>query len=327
MVSVDELVAASLAGDKYAMSRLISLVEREDPHAPDILQAIYPYSGNAYRIGVTGPPGAGKSTLVNRLVQAFCKDGYAVGVIAVDPSSPFSGGALLGDRVRFKAKTEGMDCFFRSMSAGRALGGLARATRDAARVMDASGRQVIILETVGVGQSEMDIAKAADTVVVMLTPESGDDMQAMKAGLMEIADLFAVNKSDRPGADAAVQTIEGMLSRTSRETDWQPRVYMISAALNNGVRELYDGIWDHHGFLGLENRMGERRKARIRTELKTLMMAEFSKRLWEDPAHNRGLETALEKVWQREIDPGNAARETVGRWFSGTEIDDSIAGQ
>ena len=219
---IDELVEKSLNGEKLSISRLISMVERKDEYAPYIMEKIFPHSGKAYYLGVTGPPGAGKSTTVDRLITMLCKNNYSVGVIAVDPSSPFSGGSLLGDRVRMHVKHDKMDVFIRSMSSGRVMGGLARTSKEAARILDACGKQVIIIETVGVGQSELDIAEATDTVLVILTPESGDSIQTMKAGLMEIADIFVVNKADRPGAEDISHVDQGDAGANYEETGLGP---------------------------------------------------------------------------------------------------------
>ena len=219
---IDELVEKSLNGEKLSIARLISMVERKDECAPYIMEKIFPHSGKAYYLGVTGPPGAGKSTTVDRLITMLCKNNYSVGVIAVDPSSPFSGGSLLGDRVRMHVKHDKMDVFIRSMSSGRVMGGLRRTSKEAARILDASGKQVVIIETVGVGQSELDIAEATDTVLVILTPESGDSIQTMKAGLMEIADIFVVNKADRPGAEDISHVDQGNARANSSETRLGP---------------------------------------------------------------------------------------------------------
>ncbi|MBW1897904.1 MAG: methylmalonyl Co-A mutase-associated GTPase MeaB [Deltaproteobacteria bacterium] len=311
MTKIDRLIRDSLKGDKLSTSRLISMVERADELSPYILEKIYPHSGNAYYIGITGPPGAGKSTAVDRLVKLFCKNGFSVGVIAVDPSSPFSGGALLGDRIRMNIKKKEYKYFFRSMSAGRVMGGLSRTTKEASRILDASGRQIIIIETVGVGQSELDIAKATDTVVVMLTPESGDAVQIMKAGLMEIADIFVVNKADRKGAENISDSINGMLDRTADKMEWTPPVLLTSVSLNRGVDDLYNGIWSHQHYLKENSRLEKRRKAQIKDELKNRMEIEFSKVLWKDIVDDDTINSLVEEILENKVDPQNAARKIV----------------
>ncbi len=310
---VDELIERSLKGEKLSISRLISMVERSDEYAPYIMEKISPHAGKAYYIGVTGPPGAGKSTTVDRLISMFCKNNLSVGVIAVDPSSPFSGGSLLGDRVRMNVKSEKMDVFIRSMSSGRVMGGLARTSKEAARILDACGKQIIIIETVGVGQSELDIAEATDTVVVILTPESGDSIQIMKAGLMEIADIFVINKADRPGAEDISTSIRGMLKRSLRKRDWDPQIFMTSASISKGIDELYAGIWSHYDHLDENSRLEQRRKRQLRQELHTRIENEFAKILW-DMVHKKDIEQVVNDAWLRRADPQNTAQQFV--WSS-----------
>jgi LAO/AO transport system kinase len=311
MKDIDDLVAACREGDKLATSRLISMVERGDDRAPDVMERIFPYSGKAYYIGVTGPPGAGKSTTVDRLIAMFCKNGFSVGVVAVDPTSPFSGGALLGDRVRMNVKQDKWDVFIRSMSSGRVMGGLARTTKEASRILDASGKQIIIIETVGVGQSELDIAEATDTVLVVITPESGDSIQIMKAGLMEIADVFVVNKADRPGSEDIALAIENMLKRSLRQREWMPQTFLTSASLNEGIAKLYDGIWDHHRFLQNESRLQTRRKSQLKQELRQRMEEELSQIIWQDVVEKKDIDQLVHHIWAREVDPQQAARKIV----------------
>ncbi len=315
MERIDKLIAATLKGEKVATSRLISLVERGDKHAPYILEKIYPHAGNAFYIGITGAPGAGKSTMVDKLVKLFCKNKYSVGVIAIDPCSPFTGGALLGDRIRVNIKKKEYDYFFRSMSAGRVMGGLSETTREAARILDASGRDIIIIETVGVGQSELDIAKAADTVVVMLTPESGDTVQIMKAGLIEIADIFVVNKCDRPGAENIAHSLKGMLDRIELRLEWRPPILMTATSLNKGIDALYESLWAHHLFLKENNKIEQRRRDQIEEELKRCIEAEFSQLLWKDMDEDYEMGNILKSVWSNRIDPRNAARQIVNSWL------------
>jgi len=316
MEEIDKLIEESLQGEKLSTARLISIVERADSRTPYILEKMYPHSGNAYYIGVTGPPGAGKSTTVDKLIKLFCKNNFSVGVIAVDPSSPFSGGALLGDRIRMNIKDKAYDYFFRSMSAGKIMGGLSRTTKETSRILDASGRQIIIIETVGVGQSELDIAKATDTVLVILTPESGDSVQIMKAGLLEIADIFVVNKSDRPGADNISHSINNMLDRRQHRSSWRPSLFLTAASLNKGMAELYDGIWEHHRHLQGDGNLERRRKAQIKEELQHRIEIEFSTLLWQDIADDDSIRKLVDDIWQHRLEPQNAARQMVTSWLA-----------
>lgn len=311
MQDIDKLVEEGLKGKKLSVSRMISMVERGHKDAPYVMEKIFPHSGKAYYIGVTGPPGAGKSTTVDRLIAMLCKKNFSIGVIAVDPTSPFSGGALLGDRVRMNVKHDKWDVFIRSMSSGRVMGGLARTTKEASRILDACGKQIIIIETVGVGQSELDIAEATDTVLVIITPESGDSIQIMKAGLMEIADIFVVNKADRPGAEDISIAIQGMLKRSLRKRGWMPPIYLTSASVNEGMTELYDGIWEHHRYLQDENRLSERRKSQLKQELRQRMEEELSKIIWQDVIEKKDIDQIVSYLWGRKLDPQNAARRIV----------------
>lgn len=315
MKKIDDILAAALSGDKASTSRLISLVERDDAQSPHIMRKLYPHTGTAYYIGITGAPGAGKSTMVDQLIKRFCKNGHKVGIIAVDPCSPFSGGALLGDRVRVNIKKKEYDYFFRSMSAGKIMGGLSRTTKEASRILDACGKDVIIIETVGVGQSELDVAKATDTVVVMLTPESGDGVQIMKAGLIEIADLFVVNKCDRPGAENVAQSLKGMLDRIDSRLSWRPPIFLTAAARNKGVDLLYQGLWDHRRYLNSNNNIDQRRQDQIKEELKCHVEAELNKLIWSVMDNRKDFGNVLKNVWKHRIDPQNAAREIVNDWL------------
>ncbi len=317
MDSLDTIIEAALKGDKLSTARLISKVERGDAQAPEILSQIHPRSGNAYFIGITGPPGAGKSTLVDRLVNLFCRNDFSVGIIAVDPSSPYSGGSLLGDRVRVNMEHAQGDVFFRSMSAGRTMGGLAGATRDAARILDACGKQIIMIETVGVGQSELDIAQATDTVVVVLVPEAGDTIQILKAGLMEIADIYVVNKADRPGADTLAQTIDTVLDRAPRPRERRAPVFTTAASLNQGVEPLYAGIWDHHRYLQEGSRLVHRRRSQLRIELDKCMQETISQMIRQQMSNRDKMDALVDAVLQKRLDIRGAARKVVNDWIQG----------
>jgi LAO/AO transport system kinase len=273
------------------MGRALTMVENSEPHAWDLLRLLSAGIGDALRVGLTGPPGAGKSTLADALVRELRGRGHKLGVIAVDPSSPFSGGALLGDRVRMLKSTEDPEVFVRSMASRGALGGLARTTQEAADVLDAAGKDVILLETVGVGQSELTVASACDLTIVVLVPESGGMVQAMKAGLMEIADLFVVNKADRPGADE----MKMQLVDASRYLIWEgrrPPVLMTSALSGEGVAELAGEVEAYGRWLQEGGRKEKKRRDQAKTRIRELVRSGLEERFWAREDIQRALDHA-----------------------------------
>jgi len=299
-----ELVEGILKKDKRSAARLITLIEREDPKAVDALKKLYKYTGNSYIIGITGPPGAGKSSLVNELAKRMRAKGKTVGIIAVDPTSPFTGGALLGDRIRMQDLTLDPGIFIRSMASRGSLGGIAKATYDAINVLDAFGMDYIIVETVGVGQTEIDIVKVADTVVVVLVPGLGDDVQAIKAGIMEIADIFAVNKADREGADKLVTEIEMMLDLSQKEFLMRPPIIKTVATTGAGVDELEAKLNEHLNFILKEGLLAQRRKVKARENFMELIKFEIGKRIFQEKGQI--IETLIDEIFEKNTDPYTA---------------------
>ncbi len=307
----DPLIEHLLAGEPRAIARAISLVEDETPQGTALVAAIYPHTGRACLVGVTGPPGAGKSTLVDRLIARIRGTGLTVGVIAVDPSSPFTGGALLGDRVRMSAHAADAGVFIRSMATRGHLGGLSRATGDAALILDAAGTGVVIIETVGVGQDEVEIVGTADVALVLLVPGAGDDVQAIKAGIMEIADIFVVNKADRDGADRVVQSVAANLSlQTFAQDEWRPPIVKTDAITGTGVEALWDEVArfrEHSARTG-----GTRRRARHETRLRSLLASRFLRHV-DQTVPAREWQATLDRIAAREIDPYSAAADIMSR--------------
>lgn len=282
--------------DKRSIARLISIVESENDQSSSYLKAVHKKTGHAYRIGITGPPGAGKSTITNQISKIFLSQKKSVAIIAVDPTSPFTGGALLGDRVRMSEIGLRNDVFIRSMATRGSLGGLSSKAIDCADILDAAGFDYIILETVGVGQSELDIVKVADTTIVTLVPESGDSIQAMKAGLMEIADLFVINKFDRPAADHALMALQTILTfHISENDDWNPKVLKSVATLNQGIEEIVATIKEHHAYLINHNLFERKRAENLKLRIKDIVLENFSKKLWT-AKNNNLLETSIGDV-------------------------------
>jgi LAO/AO transport system kinase len=312
--TLETLADGVRAGDRRALARAITLVESSDPLAYELVKELYAETGKAYAIGVTGPPGVGKSSLISALVKRVRGDDRSVGVISVDPSSPFTKGALLGDRIRLADHFLDPEVFIRSMGTRGHLGGLAEATLQAALLLDAAGKELVFLETVGAGQSEVEVITIADTVLLVLMPGSGDSIQALKAGIMEIPDVIAVNKRDHPAAKTMVNEVRSILALDT-ERDWKPPIVLTEAVQGEGVDDLWEKIEEHRAHLEESGTLAERRARNLAGEVFAVASARAKTRLQEAVAEDEELRRLLGEVQRRELDPLTAVREIMERVF------------
>jgi LAO/AO transport system kinase len=310
----ETLAAGVREGDRRALARAITLVENGDPLAYDVVRDLYPLTGSAYAIGLTGPPGVGKSSLISSLLRHVRPDGTEIGVISVDPSSPFSQGALLGDRIRLSDHFLDPGVFIRSMGTRGHLGGLAEATLQALLVLDAAGKDVVLLETVGTGQSEVEVIGIADTVLLVLMPGSGDSVQALKAGIMEIPDVIAINKMDHPAAKTMLNEVRSILG-LDKEREWRPPIVLTEATRGENVPELWEKIVEHRTYLESSGQLEERRRRNLAGEVFSVASARAKQHIERAVADDPELRRVLDAVQRRELDPLSAVREILEKVF------------
>ena len=317
----ETLAAGVRGGDRRALARAISLVEDGDPLAYGVVADVYPETGSAYSVGVTGPPGVGKSSLVSALIRHVREGGDSIGVVSVDPSSPFTHGALLGDRIRLSDHFLDPDVFIRSMGTRGHLGGLAEATLQALLVLDAAGKDIVFLETVGAGQSEVEVIGIADTVLLVLMPGSGDSVQALKAGIMEIPDVIAINKMDNPAAKTMLNEVRSILA-LDRSRDWNPPIVLTEAVRGEHVPELWEKVSEHRAFLEQSGQLEERRRANLAREVFAVAASRAGRHLERAVADDAELRRLLAEVQARELDPLTAVREILEKVFRIDDGDD-----
>ena len=314
MTKPEEIAKGVLAGDRRSIARAITIIENNTAEAQKLISLIYPHIGKAHIIGLTGPGGSGKSTLIEKIVREYRRRGKTVGVVAVDPTSPFTGGAFLGDRIRMQELSTDEGVFIRSMATRNYPGGIAKATKDAVKILDAAGKDIVIVETVGAGQSEVEIIKVAQTIVVIHAPGLGDEIQAIKAGLMEIADIFVINKADRENADKAVMDIQSILQLNNKEKTWRTPILKTVALTGEGVPQLVEKLEEHRQFLKKEK---EREKSLLRaeSELVEALKEKAVNAIIEELKKEGKFEEFLQKILKKEIDPASVAEKLLHRKF------------
>lgn len=308
-----DIVAGVLSKSRLALSKAITAVENEQDDAVDIMCKIYPHTNNAYVLGITGPPGAGKSTLTDKIAKEYRKRGKTVGIVAIDPTSPYSGGAILGDRIRMLDLSSDEGVFIRSMATRGSLGGLSQKTAEVVKLMDAFGIDIVIVETVGVGQSEIDIVKTADTTMVVLIPGMGDDIQAIKAGILEIGDLFTINKADREGVDRLNIEIQMMLELNPKKVAWRPPINRTIASDNQGIVEVVNSIEEHAAYMRESKELELRRAERIKTEISAMVNERLNRYIAKQVINTNEFDNTVKQLQERATNPYAVVDEIVSK--------------